>query len=71
MLQETINNWKIYLNLYDSLENWLNEGERILRRSSEEKVVCISLKSVWFRKIQREKEARNQSLSFLLIGLFR
>ncbi|CAF3109668.1 unnamed protein product, partial [Rotaria sp. Silwood2] len=37
MLQETINNWKIYYNLYDSLEKWLNEGEHVLRRSSEEK----------------------------------
>ena len=41
MLQETINNWKIYYNLYDSLEQWLNEGEFILRRSSEEKLVSI------------------------------
>jgi len=41
MLQETINNWKIYHNLYDSLEKWLNEGEHVLRRSSEEKLVCI------------------------------
>ncbi len=63
MLQETINNWKIYLNLYDSLENWLNEGERILRRSSEEKLVCISLKSVWFRKIQRERERKRREIN--------
>jgi hypothetical protein len=63
MLQETINNWKIYHNLYDSLENWLNEGERILRRSSEEKLVCISLKSVWFRKIQRERERKKQNIN--------
>jgi hypothetical protein len=57
MLQETINNWKIYHSQYDSLENWLNEGERILRRSSEEKLVCISLKSVWFQKIQTVTES--------------
>jgi len=43
MLQETINNWKIYHNLYDSLEKWLNEGEYVLRRSSEEKFVCIKI----------------------------
>jgi 3-phenylpropionate/cinnamic acid dioxygenase small subunit len=49
MLQETINNWRTYHNLYDSLEKWLNEGEHILRRSSEEKLVskktCLPLKS--------------------------
>ncbi|CAF1393388.1 unnamed protein product [Rotaria sordida] len=41
MLQETINNWKIYHNLYDSLEKWLNEGEHVLRRSSDEKLVSV------------------------------
>lgn len=40
LLQETIANWKIYHTHYDSLENWLNEGEHVLRRSSEEKLVC-------------------------------
>lgn len=40
ILQETINNWKIYHTHYDSLESWLNEGEHVLRRSSEEKLVC-------------------------------
>lgn len=40
LLQETIANWKIYHTHCDSLENWLNEGEHVLRRSSEEKLVC-------------------------------
>ncbi|CAF4193831.1 unnamed protein product, partial [Rotaria magnacalcarata] len=42
MLQETISGWKVYHNLYDSLENWLNEGEHVLRRSSEEKLVSVN-----------------------------
>jgi hypothetical protein len=44
MLQETINNWRIYHNSYDSLEKWLDEGEHVLRRSSDEKLVSLSLK---------------------------
>ena len=43
MLQETMNNWRIYHNLYDSLEKWLNEGEQVLRRSSEEKLVSMKI----------------------------
>lgn len=43
ILQETINNWKIYHSSYDSLEKWLNEGEHVLRLSSEEKLVSINI----------------------------
>lgn len=43
MLQETLNNWKIYNTTYDQLERWLAEGEQVLRRSSEEKLVSIIL----------------------------
>ncbi len=39
LLQETLNNWKIYHNSYDQLDKWLAEGEQILRRSTEEKLV--------------------------------
>lgn len=40
MLQETLENWKIYDSSYDPLDKWLSEGEQILRRSSsEEKLV--------------------------------
>jgi hypothetical protein len=39
MLQETMDNWKTYHSTYDPLEKWLAEGEQILRRSSEEKLV--------------------------------
>lgn len=39
LLQETIQQWRIYSNSYDSLLHWLQEGEYILRRSSEEKLV--------------------------------
>jgi hypothetical protein len=39
MLQETMNNWKIYESSYDPLDKWLAEGEQILRRSPEEKLV--------------------------------
>ena len=39
MLQETMDNWKVYLNSYDQLERWLAEGEQVLRCSSEEKLV--------------------------------
>ncbi len=42
MLQETISNWQIYHNLYDSLEKWLNDGEHVLRRSAEEKLVSVN-----------------------------
>ncbi|CAF4079785.1 unnamed protein product, partial [Rotaria sp. Silwood2] len=37
MLQETIDNWKIYLSSYDQFERWLTEGDQVLLRSSEEK----------------------------------
>ncbi|CAF3955463.1 unnamed protein product, partial [Rotaria sordida] len=37
MLQETMDNWKIYLNSYDQLEKWLTEGDQVLLRSSKEK----------------------------------
>jgi hypothetical protein len=39
MLQETIDNWKIYESSYDQLDRWLAEGEQVLRRSPEEKLV--------------------------------
>jgi len=39
MLQETIENWRIYHNLYETFEKWLIDGEQILRRSSDEKLV--------------------------------
>ena len=39
MLQETINDWKVYHSSYELLEKWLNEGEHVLRRSAEEKLV--------------------------------
>ena len=39
LLQETIQQWRIYSTSYDSLVQWLQEGEYILRRSSEEKLV--------------------------------
>jgi hypothetical protein len=39
MLQETLDNWKIYESSYDQLDRWLNECEQVLRRSSEEKLV--------------------------------
>ncbi|CAM2712242.1 unnamed protein product [Rotaria socialis] len=47
MLQETISGWKVYHNLYASLENWLNEGEHVLRRSSEEKLEFFSNVEHW------------------------
>ena len=43
MLQETINNWKIFHSSYDPLEKWLNEGADVLQRTSEEKVVSIKM----------------------------
>ncbi len=39
ILQETLDNWKIYHNCFDQLKKWLTEGEQILRGSSEEKRV--------------------------------
>ncbi|CAF5217048.1 unnamed protein product [Rotaria magnacalcarata] len=39
MLQETLDNWKVYLSSYDQLERWLNEGDQVLQRSSQEKLV--------------------------------
>jgi hypothetical protein len=39
MLEETIENWKIYENSYDQLDKWLTEGERILQRSADDKLV--------------------------------
>jgi len=41
MLQETLENWKTYESTYDQLDKWLAEGEQVLRRSSEEKLVRI------------------------------
>ncbi|CAF3804026.1 unnamed protein product [Adineta steineri] len=38
ILQETLDNWKIYQNSYDQLKKWLTEGEQILQRSLEEKL---------------------------------
>jgi hypothetical protein len=43
MLQETINNWKIFHSSCDPLEKWLNEGADVLERTSEEKMVSISM----------------------------
>jgi hypothetical protein len=43
MLEETISNWTIFHELYDSLENWLNEGEAVLGRTSEEKMVSANI----------------------------
>lgn len=44
MLQETLENWKIYDSSYDPLDGWLSEGEQILRRSSnEEKLVSYKI----------------------------
>jgi len=43
MLQETLDNWKIYESSYDQLDRWLNECEQVLRRSSEEKLVSYIL----------------------------
>ena len=42
MLQETINDWKVYHSSYELLEKWLNEGEHALRRSAEEKLVSTN-----------------------------
>ena len=39
MLEETIENWKIYEKTYDQLDNWLAEGERILQRSADKQLV--------------------------------
>ena len=43
MLKETLENWKIYENSYDQLDKWLTEGEHVLRRSPEEKLVSSIL----------------------------
>lgn len=39
MLQETLDNWKVYHNTYEQLERWLNEGDQVLQRSPQEKLV--------------------------------
>ena len=39
LLQETLDNWKVYQNSYEQLKVWLNEGEQILQRSLDEKLV--------------------------------
>lgn len=41
LLQETLQHWRIDSNWYDALIQWLQEGEYILRRSSEEKLVRL------------------------------
>jgi hypothetical protein len=41
LLQETLENWKTYHSLFDQLEKWLAEGEQILLRSAEEKLVTF------------------------------
>jgi len=43
LLQETLENWKIYENTYDQLDQWLAEGEQIFRRSNEEKLVSVNV----------------------------
>lgn len=39
LLEETISSWQIYHESYDSLEDWLSKGERMLGQTSEEKNV--------------------------------
>jgi len=39
MLQETMDNWNTYEKFYGQLDEWLTEGERILQRSDEDKLV--------------------------------
>lgn len=39
LLEELIHHWKVFLNNYETLEKWLQEGEYVLRRSSDEKMV--------------------------------
>lgn len=39
LLEETLENWKIYETSYDPLDRWLAEGEQMQRRSGDEKQV--------------------------------
>jgi hypothetical protein len=39
LLDETLGNWHIYENSYESLEQWLNENEQVLRQTSQDKQV--------------------------------
>ena len=39
LLQDTVHHWKIYHHSYEAVERWLEEGENVLRRSSDEKEV--------------------------------
>ncbi|CAM4782634.1 unnamed protein product, partial [Rotaria magnacalcarata] len=47
MLQETLDNWKVYLSSYDQLERWLNEGDQVLQRSSQEKLAYFANINHW------------------------
>ncbi|CAF3725966.1 unnamed protein product [Adineta steineri] len=47
LLQETINNWKIFHSSYDSLEKWLNDGEAILGGTSDEKLNYFANTEHW------------------------
>ncbi|UJR08743.1 hypothetical protein I4U23_013000 [Adineta vaga] len=47
ILEETLNNWRIYHENYDSLENWLSEGEKILVRTSDEKTNYFANIDYW------------------------
>ncbi|CAF1663438.1 unnamed protein product, partial [Adineta ricciae] len=47
LLQETLDNWKVYQNSYEQLKVWLNEGEQILQRSSDEKLTYFANFNRW------------------------
>ena len=51
MLEEVIDCWRKYNACVDVLTVWLNDGERVMSRSTEEKQVRFSLYTIYFSLI--------------------
>ncbi|CAF1247326.1 unnamed protein product, partial [Didymodactylos carnosus] len=62
LLEETMENWNTYYSCIEPFEKWLNEGEQVLRRSSEEKTAYFSNVENW-RQFHLKL---NKAIQFLL-----
>ncbi|CAF1053347.1 unnamed protein product [Adineta ricciae] len=64
LLEETISSWRIYHELYDSLEDWLSKGEHMLGQTSEEKNNYFANIDYWSEIHKKVHAAIDRLISF-------